>query len=105
MIVVLDNARLLLTRGGTLWVLLRHRRINPAFALEVLPNRDAMPYTQKYGIPDVQSMFRGTLRYEVCFVPASLCCLCFALLRFCFARRVMTRAFVNARGWCRIWSM
>jgi hypothetical protein len=42
------------------------RRVNPAFALEMLPNRDSLPYAEKYGIPDVQSMFRGTLRYEVC---------------------------------------
>jgi Saccharopine dehydrogenase C-terminal domain len=41
------------------------RRVNPAFALEMLPNRDSLPYAEKYGIPDVQSMFRGTLRYEV----------------------------------------
>ncbi len=40
-------------------------RINPAFALEVLPNRDSLPYAEKYGVPDVPSMFRGTLRYEV----------------------------------------
>jgi len=39
-------------------------RINPAFSLEVLPNRDSLPYADKYGIPEVRSMFRGTLRYE-----------------------------------------
>ena len=39
---------------------------NPAFALEVLPNRDAVPYATKYGIagPHLAGMFRGTLRYE-----------------------------------------
>ena len=42
------------------------RRVNPAFALEVLPNRDSLPYADLYGIPKVESMFRGTLRYEVC---------------------------------------
>lgn len=31
--------------------------------LEVYPNRDSMPYIKAYGIPDVTSMFRGTLRY------------------------------------------
>ncbi|HDS28933.1 MAG TPA: saccharopine dehydrogenase, partial [Candidatus Acetothermia bacterium] len=31
--------------------------------LEVYPNRDSMPYTKAYGIPEVTSMFRGTLRY------------------------------------------
>ena len=31
--------------------------------LEALTNRDALPYRETYGIPDVKSMFRGTLRY------------------------------------------
>ena len=40
-------------------------RVNPAFALEVLPNRDALPYAELYGIagPALRDMFRGTLRY------------------------------------------
>jgi saccharopine dehydrogenase-like NADP-dependent oxidoreductase len=37
---------------------------NPAFALEVLPNRDSVPYAAKYGVPDIPNMFRGTLRYR-----------------------------------------
>jgi saccharopine dehydrogenase (NADP+, L-glutamate forming) len=36
---------------------------NPAFDLEVLPNRDCRGYAEKYGIPDVPHIFRGTLRY------------------------------------------
>jgi len=36
---------------------------NPAFDLEVLPNRDCRVYAEKYGIPDVPHIFRGTLRY------------------------------------------
>ena len=39
-------------------------RVNPAFALEVLPNRNSLPYMDQYAIPDVDTMFRGTLRYE-----------------------------------------
>jgi saccharopine dehydrogenase-like NADP-dependent oxidoreductase len=31
--------------------------------LEVYPNRDSLPYIESYGIPSVESMFRGTLRY------------------------------------------
>ncbi|MEA3356424.1 MAG: saccharopine dehydrogenase C-terminal domain-containing protein [Candidatus Bipolaricaulota bacterium] len=31
--------------------------------LEGYPNRDSLPYRDTYGIPDVKSMFRGTLRY------------------------------------------
>ena len=40
--------------------------LNPAFALEVIPNRDSMPYADKYGIagPALRSMSRGTLRYS-----------------------------------------
>lgn len=32
--------------------------------LEVYPNRDSIPYIEKYGIKDVNTMFRGTLRYS-----------------------------------------
>jgi len=38
--------------------------IEPCFALEVLPNRDSMHYLQAYGLPNVHTMFRGTLRYK-----------------------------------------
>jgi len=31
--------------------------------LEVYPNRDSIPYIEKYGIPETKTMFRGTLRY------------------------------------------
>jgi len=31
--------------------------------LEGYPNRDSLPYARTYGISDVKSMFRGTLRY------------------------------------------
>ena len=31
--------------------------------LEVYPNRDSLPYIETYGIPEVETMFRGTLRY------------------------------------------
>ena len=32
--------------------------------LESYPNRDSMPYIELYGIPEVQTMYRGTFRYE-----------------------------------------
>ncbi|KDO25232.1 saccharopine dehydrogenase [Saprolegnia parasitica CBS 223.65] len=47
-------------------VLLEHAspsRAFPALALEQLPNGNALPYAQLYGIPDVASIFRGTYRY------------------------------------------
>lgn len=31
--------------------------------LEVYPNRDSLPYLEKYGIKDADTIFRGTLRY------------------------------------------
>jgi saccharopine dehydrogenase-like NADP-dependent oxidoreductase len=32
-------------------------------ALEVYPNRDSLPYVDFYGIPETNTMFRGTFRY------------------------------------------
>lgn len=38
----------------------------PGFNLEGIPNRDSTVYAELYGIKDeVQTMFRGTLRYTV----------------------------------------
>jgi alpha-aminoadipic semialdehyde synthase len=36
----------------------------PAFNLEVLPNRDAIPYGSLYGLEGADTVFRGTLRYR-----------------------------------------
>lgn len=36
----------------------------PTLKLEVLPNRDSLKYAQLYGVPDVKTIFRGTLRYQ-----------------------------------------
>lgn len=38
--------------------------IFPAFAFEGYPNRDSSPYEQRYGIPEAQTIIRGTLRYQ-----------------------------------------
>lgn len=35
----------------------------PEMGLEVLPNRDSLKYADIYGIPQTQTIFRGTLRY------------------------------------------
>ena len=32
--------------------------------LEVYPNRDSLPYTELYGIPETNTIFRGTFRYD-----------------------------------------
>jgi len=34
--------------------------------LEVYPNRDSLVYKELYGIPETQTMFRGTFRYKGC---------------------------------------
>ncbi len=38
-------------------------KINGLEELEVYPNRDSMPYMELYGIPETQTMYRGTFRY------------------------------------------
>ena len=35
-----------------------------AGTLEVYPNRDSLPYIDLYGIPEVQTLFRGTFRNQ-----------------------------------------
>lgn len=41
------------------------QQLGRAFSLEVLPNRDALPYADMYGVNgDAKSFFRGTLRYR-----------------------------------------
>ena len=47
-------------------LLLSAERVNitPGFAFEGLPNRDSLKYRDLYGIPEAQTMMRGTLRYE-----------------------------------------
>ena len=35
----------------------------PELDLEVLPNRDSLNYENTYGIANVSTLFRGTLRY------------------------------------------
>lgn len=36
----------------------------PTMRLEVLPNRDSLAYMDLYGVPNVHTICRGTLRYE-----------------------------------------
>jgi len=38
--------------------------IEPCFSLECLPNRDSIKYGVAYELEDVETMFRGTLRYK-----------------------------------------
>jgi len=39
--------------------------IFPAFALEGVPNRNSLAYAEEYNIQNAETVFRGTLRYNV----------------------------------------
>jgi len=38
--------------------------ISPAFAFVAYPNRDSVPFKEWYGIPEAETVVRGTLRYQ-----------------------------------------
>lgn len=38
--------------------------IYPGYAFVAYPNRDSTPYKERYGIPEAQTIIRGTLRYQ-----------------------------------------
>ena len=38
--------------------------ISPAFAFVAYPNRDSVPFKKAYGIPEAETVVRGTLRYQ-----------------------------------------
>ncbi|KAF8473906.1 Apo Saccharopine reductase [Kalaharituber pfeilii] len=38
--------------------------IYPGYAFIAYPNRDSCPYKERYGIPEAQTIIRGTLRYQ-----------------------------------------
>jgi saccharopine dehydrogenase (NADP+, L-glutamate forming) len=38
--------------------------IYPGFAFVAYPNRDSTGYKERYGIPEAQTILRGTLRYQ-----------------------------------------
>lgn len=61
----LEGGKVVEVPGEALLANAKHVYINPAFNLEVLPNRDSLPYMERYGLKSVQNMFRGTLRYKV----------------------------------------
>ena len=41
----------------------------PGFNLEGFPNRDSTIYANEYGIESAETIFRGTIRYKVRFIP------------------------------------
>jgi saccharopine dehydrogenase (NADP+, L-glutamate forming) len=52
-------------RGDQLMDSVKEIPIYPAFAFVGYPNRDSTPYTERYSIPECQTLIRGTLRYSV----------------------------------------
>lgn len=38
--------------------------ISPAFAFVAYPNRNSVPFREYYNIPEVETVVRGTLRYQ-----------------------------------------
>eukprot|EP00002_Diphylleia_rotans_P003769 TRINITY_DN1265_c0_g1_i2.p1 TRINITY_DN1265_c0_g1~~TRINITY_DN1265_c0_g1_i2.p1 ORF type:complete len:774 (-),score=163.53 TRINITY_DN1265_c0_g1_i2:285-2606(-) len=50
--------------GNALFESAESFEVYPAFALEVLPNRNSLAYGELYGLPDLETMFRGTLRFK-----------------------------------------
>lgn len=50
--------------GKDLMSIAKSYYINPAFAFVCYPNRDSTTFREKYNIPEVQNLVRGTLRYQ-----------------------------------------
>jgi len=54
--------------GGLLTEGIRHLDFMPGFNIEGFPNRDSMIYRELYGIDDVHTLLRGTIRYRVSII-------------------------------------
>jgi saccharopine dehydrogenase-like NADP-dependent oxidoreductase len=68
-----ENGKPVEVPGDRLLTSTSHLELAPCFSFEVLPNRDSLSYCTSYGLEDVQTMFRGTLRYKgYCEVMSSL---------------------------------
>jgi hypothetical protein len=51
--------------GNQLFKRVQPVNLFPAFALEGIPNRNALVYAEEYSIQNAETIFRGTLRYKV----------------------------------------
>lgn len=60
----LENGKLIQVPSHDLLKSARASERFPTMRLEALPNRDSLMYRALYGIPEVNSICRGTLRYE-----------------------------------------
>lgn len=50
--------------GGKLLDSVEPKNFIPGFNLEGFPNRDSLIYKHLYGIPECQTILRGTLRFQ-----------------------------------------
>lgn len=60
----LQDGKVVEVTGSQLMDIAKPIYIYPAFAFEGYPNRDSTPYSEKYNIPEVKNLIRGTLRYQ-----------------------------------------
>ncbi|KAI8809103.1 Saccharopine dehydrogenase [Cladochytrium replicatum] len=59
-----ENGGLVDISGEKLMTVAKPIYIYPGFAFVGYPNRDSTPYTERYKIPEAQTVIRGTLRYQ-----------------------------------------
>ncbi|XP_057296367.1 alpha-aminoadipic semialdehyde synthase, mitochondrial-like [Hydractinia symbiolongicarpus] len=60
----LENGEVVDIAPGTLLEHVKPLELFPGFNLEGYPNRDSTVYVDKYGLYDVKTMLRGTMRYK-----------------------------------------
>ena len=66
----------------------------PTMRLEVIPNRDSLEYKDLYGVKDVSSICRGTLRYQGIYRSIVVCLrLCIAIDRVLYDSLVVDSIF------------
>ena len=62
----LKNNQLTTITGDKLLESVREvKDVHPVMMFEGIPNRDSMKYIKLYGLDNISTMFRGTLRYKV----------------------------------------
>jgi spermidine synthase len=60
----LEDGQVRSVEGNKLMALAKPYYISPAFAFVAYPNRSSAPYREWYGIPEADTVVRGTLRYQ-----------------------------------------
>jgi saccharopine dehydrogenase-like NADP-dependent oxidoreductase len=60
----LENGKQLDIPGDELMGHAKPYFISPAFAFVAYPNRNSVPFRELYGIPEAETVVRGTLRYQ-----------------------------------------